>query len=394
MSASEAIRFNRRPRILALLSTYRTGNEATGPVQSLRAFALEMRDDFDIKVVGVANSRAEQLAGDNYEAAPSIKLRSGIFCPFNLRKVLNTTPHELLLLNSFHDPQLVLPTLVMRKLNLISRKPTILSPRGEFAKGAMSIKPRKKLIYRRAIRRSRLTSDIWIHATADHEIADIQSVNLPCRGVLRAPNISVLPQLPAREFFADDERLRIAFLGRISPVKNLEFAIDVLSQVSIPVTFDIFGPLVDEGYARSLGRRIQSLPGHIKVELRGPIPHDRVVPELAKHDLFFLPTLGENFGHAINEALSAGLPALIADTTPWRGLEAAGAGWDLSLSQPHLFVKAIEGMAKSRPEQRQAMRKSARRFAENSFAQSDAIEANRRMIHRVLDADASDSGNL
>ena len=35
---------------------------------------------------------------------------------------------------------------------------------------------------------------------------------------------------------------------------------------------------------------------------------------------FLLPTGGENFGHAIFEALSCGVPALISDRTPWRDL--------------------------------------------------------------------------
>ncbi|RMG75161.1 MAG: glycosyl transferase family 1, partial [Bacteroidetes bacterium] len=55
-----------------------------------------------------------------------------------------------------------------------------------------------------------------------------------------------------------------------------------------------------------------------------------------------LPTLGENFGHAIFEGLLAGLPVLISDRTPWRGLEAREIGWDLPLEQPEAFVRAIQ----------------------------------------------------
>ena len=38
---------------------------------------------------------------------------------------------------------------------------------------------------------------------------------------------------------------------------------------------------------------------------------------LADYHLFFLPTLGENFGHSIFEALSVGVPVLISDQTLW-----------------------------------------------------------------------------
>jgi glycosyltransferase involved in cell wall biosynthesis len=55
-----------------------------------------------------------------------------------------------------------------------------------------------------------------------------------------------------------------------------------------------------------------------------------------------LPTLGENFGHAIFEALSAGRPVLISNQTPWHNLASQKIGWDISLDRPKEFVKAIE----------------------------------------------------
>lgn len=42
--------------------------------------------------------------------------------------------------------------------------------------------------------------------------------------------------------------------------------------------------------------------------------------------LFLLPSHSENFGLVIAEALAAGVPALVTDTTPWRPLAEHGAG--------------------------------------------------------------------
>jgi glycosyltransferase involved in cell wall biosynthesis len=43
-------------------------------------------------------------------------------------------------------------------------------------------------------------------------------------------------------------------------------------------------------------------------------------------ELFLLPSHSENFGQAVAEALSEGVPALVTDTLPWRELDAVPAG--------------------------------------------------------------------
>jgi glycosyltransferase involved in cell wall biosynthesis len=50
-------------------------------------------------------------------------------------------------------------------------------------------------------------------------------------------------------------------------------------------------------------------------------------PPYAVASLFVLPSHTENFGLVIAEALAAGVPALVTDTTPWQGLAAHGCGW-------------------------------------------------------------------
>src|SRR3546814_5970605 len=71
---------------------------------------------------------------------------------------------------------------------------------------------------------------------------------------------------------------------------------------------------------------ITALPSHVVAVYGGSIEPSDVVPALSRHDIFFLPTFGENYGHVIAEALEAGLRLLISDQTPWRGLAEAGVG--------------------------------------------------------------------
>jgi glycosyltransferase involved in cell wall biosynthesis len=79
----------------------------------------------------------------------------------------------------------------------------------------------------------------------------------------------------------------------------------------------------------------------VRVTYHGSAPHDSVAETLAQYDLFFFPTLGENFGHVIIEALLSGTPALVSDQTPWSRLPDRRAGWDLPLAEPERFREVL-----------------------------------------------------
>jgi glycosyltransferase involved in cell wall biosynthesis len=81
------------------------------------------------------------------------------------------------------------------------------------------------------------------------------------------------------------------------------------------------------------------------VHYEGPVKNEEVCSLIQLHHLFVLPTFGENFGHAIFEALAAGRPVLISDQTPWRRLEQQRAGWDLPLDDPQAFINVIQNVA-------------------------------------------------
>lgn len=95
---------------------------------------------------------------------------------------------------------------------------------------------------------------------------------------------------------------------------------------------------------------------------------------------FFFPTKGENYGHVIAEALCAGLPIVIADTTPWRNLQSLGIGWDLPLSNPTAFSKALDELALLPSEKYHQLRLNVLAWAKDKFSQRDAVEANRNMF--------------
>lgn len=137
--------------------------------------------------------------------------------------------------------------------------------------------------------------------------------------------------------------LDVVFISRISRKKNLSFAITVLQKITdVRVHFSIVGTMEDDAYWKECQILLQQLPRNITWEYKGGISSEQVIKEMEQHQVFLFPTLGENYGHVIQEALSAGCAALISDLTPWKDLENAGVGAVIPLDQPQKYIEWIK----------------------------------------------------
>jgi glycosyltransferase involved in cell wall biosynthesis len=301
----------------------------------------------------------------------------------DLSEILRSTPHDVLMMNGFFDREFTIPALFLRWMGRVPRKPTILSTRGEFGEGAIGLKSSRKTAYLGLARRLGLLSDVWLHATSSQEASDVHRGFPWCRDILVAPNISRLSEFRSPRS-GGGGGIRLLFLGRITRVKNLHFALEALRNVRTSVRFDIIGPVNDAGYWQECKRIVAMLPTHITVRQLGPISNADVSQTMRGYDLLFLPTAGENFGHSIFEALSSGVPVLISDQTPWHDLEKKDAGWDLPLDDTQRFSRAIDSFSKLDFAARVHLARGARALAEKWVKESDAVDRNRAMLRQAL----------
>jgi glycosyltransferase involved in cell wall biosynthesis len=93
----------------------------------------------------------------------------------------------------------------------------------------------------------------------------------------------------------------------------------------------VVGP--DEGgHCEELKRQVHANGLSKEWSFEGPIEGEAKWTAFHEADLFILPTHSENFGIAVAEALSAGVPAITTHGAPWQLLEEEGCGWWVPVS--------------------------------------------------------------
>lgn len=358
-----------KPRVLILIGSLWPGNDSAGPNLSIRAQCEALSSEFDFSLVardrpfsgGQSLAPAGEWQDLGYARATYLPIeRSGAQ---GLKQLLRETPHELLVLNGFFDREFTLPALFLRRMGLVPWRPVLLSPRGEFTAGALSLKRLPKLLFRKLAPLLGLHREVTFHVTSEAELADVRAAQ-PDKDVTYVPNFRPLFALPPHEHRADGAPLRLAFLGRISPVKGLDTAITAIALAGVPARLDIYGPIGDEAHWAACRAAIANLPPDVSAVHHGEITNDAAPAMLAAHDALLLPSLSENFGHAIFESFAAGTPVIIGDQTPWKGLENDQAGIELPPRDADAFASALRKFAGQSQQERLVWRAGARSRAE------------------------------
>jgi glycosyltransferase involved in cell wall biosynthesis len=305
-----------------------------------------------------------------------------------LRSLVHDSQCDALYLNSFFHPGVFAFPLALQKLGLVPRLPVVIAPRGAFSPGAMSIGRWRKRLYLPAARWLAAGSGILWHATSELEASDIRRNIGPQAQIVVAANLSSAGRgpVPARGRPKQPGRIRLAFLSRISPKKNLLGAIKLLRHVSGSIELDVYGPIEDAVYWQKCQAEIGRLPATVQVHYRGLVTPSDVTSVLAQYDAMLLPTLGENFGHAILESLAAGCPVVISDRTPWRKLQAQGVGWDLPLESPDAFENALADLVEMDEPAHCIVRENCRTFAQQHVCNTDATDQIRRLFEQAAAA--------
>ncbi len=329
-------------KILIFTDSFLPGFKGGGPITSISNLVSLLNKHFDILICTKDRDFGdtepykdiEQNKITNYKEYNVIYLSS--IDKQNLSKVIVDFNPDLLYLNSFFSKT---TQLVMFLNKFTFKKKLIVAPRGELQDNALNIKKTKKSIYLFIYKLFRLYKNTYFHSTDTIEtksIKDIFGIGTinQLQNVVKIDNFEALTK--------KENELKLVFVSRVSRKKNLHYALNLLKNIKYNVVFDIYGPKEDMVYWKECQNIIDTLPENISVSYKGSLAQNKIVDKMREYNAFLFPTLSENFGHVIVEAMQAGLVPIISDQTPWLNLDDINVGWDIPLSNEKLYVKAIE----------------------------------------------------
>jgi glycosyltransferase involved in cell wall biosynthesis len=329
-----------RKKILVFSDWFLPGYKAGGPIRSLANLVHSLDIDFWI-VTRITDHHSTQpyegiQRGAWTQHRPNVQVcyvdQKDVTALF-VKKILREHSFDYIYFNSLFSPIFtLLPLRTARAMGMAER--CVLVPRGMLKPGALSIKSKKKKIFLFVSRLLGWFNNIRWHATNEQEKQEIKHFYGKSCAVFVAPNLASVIDSNDEPVEKESGSLRLVSVARISAEKGIREAIQFLkcAELKTGIECTFFGTQQDEAYLNECKQLASQIQG-ARISFPGEIAPEEIPNALQNAHFFYMATWGENFGHAIAEALQHGKPVIISDRTPWRNLKTANAGWDLPLKE-------------------------------------------------------------
>lgn len=374
-----------KPNILIFIDWFLPGFKAGGPIKSVANIINALHQDFNFFIITSDRDLNDSISYKNTPLNQWIRKEKysiiylspetrNEWIKDHLSTHKNYTHYYF---NSVFSKNFTLiPLKILKKLNLSHK--IILAPRGMLGKGALSIKPLKKKIFLFFANILGYYKNIIWHATNMEERRDVMRVFGESTRIKIASNIS-FNNVTYNNIVKDKGKLKLVFFSRISPKKNLLYALEVIKNKP-ELEFAIYGSIEDEAYWDRCQTYINE--NHINAHYKGELLPENVQSTLSNYHFFLLPTLHENFGHVIVEALTSGCGLILSNNTPWLQLEDKRIGWDIDLSQSESFSQVIKHCIDMVQEDYNTYRNNCYTFVNEELNSKKEIIATKEMFNQ------------
>ena len=277
----------------------------------------------------------------------------------NFRKALADSDYDLYHANTLWTDAIHSTCVHARKVG----KPYVLSPHGMLYPTALAVSHWKKAVMLKLWFDEDISKATCLHATCRKEAEHCRTYGYE-GPIAVIPNAVVFPEgVEAKKLQYTDERGRrqIGFLGRLHPIKKVENVLYAIANLDKKqrerLSFQVMGKH-DQTYESWLKEEVHRLGIDDSVEFVGFVSGREKYERLSRLAALLVPSVQENFGMIVPEALICGTPVYASLGTPWEELNEYDAGWRkdndpqviagvlrevLTLSDEELLRKGLNG---------------------------------------------------
>ncbi|NOT76612.1 MAG: glycosyltransferase [Cyclobacteriaceae bacterium] len=360
-----------KQKVLLLYPYYWPNYKAGGPIQSLYNIVGLFKADVDFYLFSldhdIDGSKSEEVLplevwckgpqNENIYFAEELSV-------FKVFKLIQNLKPDVILINGMFNLKTTIPGLIYSKL---FKSKIIISPRGMLQEWALQRNSKKKKIFLTLLKFYLKKNEIW-HATDLQEEEDIHKIFGNKQRVFFASNIPrQVGQLKSIDFNSTRDSIKLVFLSLINPNKNLHLIIEAISKSSSRFTLDVYGPIIEKEYWK---RCLAMDFNKDQIQYKGPVLPWNVPSVLMNYHFFVLPTQGENFGHAIFDSLSAGVPVVISRKTPWKNIDTANAGFYIEIDDHTSLSNVLTEISQLTPDEYYVYKSGSIEYARNYWKQS------------------------
>ena len=336
---------NGKKDILIVMGRYLPGYKDGGPVRSIKNLVDYLGNEYNFKILTCDRDHGDENIYPNIKVNDwnSVGKATVYYVPpkgfkLSLIKKLSNEVDLIYCCGCFND--YAINTLILKRLKQI-KIPVVIAAMGLFSPMEFKLKYKKKKLFTMVFNVLGMFNNIYWSATSEMEVNEIK------KQIKAKDNFFIAEDLPRKvdesPIIKEKEigKLKVVWISRIAPKKNLKGAIQILDKVKGDIDFTIYGPKHVEEYWKECEEELKKLPNNIKWSWKGNVDSESVVEVLKEHHVFLFPTLGENYGHVIQESLSAGCPVILSNQTPWIRLEKEEIGFICKVDDEEKFIDAI-----------------------------------------------------
>ncbi len=272
---------------------------------------------------------------------------------FGFLTLLKTHPSDIIHVNGFWQ----YPPHVSCKYARRNKIPYIITPRGMISPTALSYSKWLKKTALFLYQKRDLKKATVIHVTSEKEVEFVRVLGL-------TNPVAVIPnpiEIKEKIIKQKKDKKRLAFIGRIHEIKNIESLIYAWAKVSHKQSWELV--LMGDGektYVHSLKTLISELQLN-DVKFAGFLVGDEKENMMQTLNLVIQPSFSENFSMVVGEALQNEIPVIASTGTPWEDLNTYQCGWWVN-NDVETLAKTIQQAISLSDEERQQMGKRGRQL--------------------------------